>query len=220
MMETSTVRRKIRVILETRVLYLLIIGGYHFNQGTGKNNKRLKSFDEAIPVYQVKGRFFLTSLSHSALRDNKRLKEFIKSMNQLKAQIKLIDEKVRMEASVSGRPSLIMDYPSPIGNGDGYTSLEVLLVSLASCYGTTVKSMITGHLKKEVRDLSIQIEGERSTDHPTKFNWILLSLKIASPDLSLEELTSVSAMAEEKYCPVWAMIKGNAELERELTIGR
>lgn len=140
------------------------------------------------------------------------------SRNKLKAQISLIDEKVKMEGAAPGKAPLITDYPSPIGNGEGYTSLELLLISLASCYGTTVKSMITGHLKKEVRDLSVQIEGERREEHPTRFDRIKLRLNVFSPDLNQEELRTVSALAEEKYCPVWAMVKGNVELERELTV--
>ncbi len=140
------------------------------------------------------------------------------SVKKLNAQIKLIDEKVKMEGSAPGKPPLIMDYPFPIGKGEGYTSLEMLLVSLASCYGTTVKSMITSHLKKEVRDLSIRIEGERREEHPTKFHRIKLCLNIDSPELEQEELVSISALAEEKYCPVWAMIRGNVDVESELII--
>ena len=138
---------------------------------------------------------------------------------KLKAQVSLIDDKVKMEALVPGKPPVIMDYFPPIGCGEGYTPLEILLMSLATCYGTTVKSMLTGHLKKEIRNLSLRVEGDRLAEHPTKFHTIRLSMNVDSPDLQMEELATVAAMAEDRYCPVWAMIDGNVTIKTELTIG-
>jgi len=142
------------------------------------------------------------------------------NISQLKAQVNLIDEKVKMEASIPGKTPIIMDYIPPIGTGEGYTSLEVLLISLAACYGTTIKSLITFRLKKEIRGMSLNIEGDRMTEHPMKFHTIRLLLSIDSPDLQLNELTAIAAIAEEKYCPVWAMIKGDVDIETELNIER
>ena len=138
---------------------------------------------------------------------------------QLNAQVHLIDDKVKMKAHVPGKPPVIMDYFPPIGKGEGYTPLEILLMSLATCYGTTVKSMLTGHLRKEIRNLTLFAEGDRLKEHPTKFHTIRLTMNVDSPDLNMEELTSVAAMAEEKFCPVWAMIEGNVAVETKLTIG-
>ena len=138
---------------------------------------------------------------------------------RLNAQVNLIDDKVKMEAFVPGKPPVIMDYFPPIGRGEGYTPLEILLISLATCYGTTLKFMLTSHLKKEIKDLSLHVEGDRKINHPTKFHTIRLSMNVNSPDLQMEELTSVAKMVEEKYCPVWAMIEGNVTIKTVLTIG-
>ncbi len=137
---------------------------------------------------------------------------------QMNAEIALIDDKVKMEALIPGKAPLIMDYVPPLGRGEGYTPLELLMVSLGTCYGTTLKFLLAGQLKKDIRDLSVRVEADRATEHPTKFDAIRLIMNVDSPDLTMEELTAAAALAEEKYCPVWAMIKGNAEVKTELTI--
>jgi len=137
---------------------------------------------------------------------------------QMNAEIALIDDKVKMEALIPGKLPLTMDYVPPLGRGEGYTPLELLMVSLGTCYGTTLKFILAGQLQKDIRGLTVRVEADRATAHPTKFDTIRLILNVDSPDLTMEILTAAAALAEEKYCPVWAMIKGNASIETKLTI--
>jgi uncharacterized OsmC-like protein len=42
---------------------------------------------------------------------------------------------------------------------------------------------------------------------------IFIDINIGSSDVTEADIKKVLEMAEEKYCPVWAMVKGNVKVE-------
>jgi putative redox protein len=52
------------------------------------------------------------------------------------------------------------------------------------------------------------------------FTRIILAFELTSPDAMDEDLRRSIELTEEKYCPVWAMIKGNVEIETPFVILR
>lgn len=138
--------------------------------------------------------------------------------NYLEASVNLINQKAKFECRVDGKEPIIVDYIPPLGDGEGYTSLELLLVSLASCFGSTVKFMMNSHLKKPVEGLRVNISGIRRKEHPTSFESMKLKLVINSSDIEPEALEKTIQIAKETFCPVWAMVKNNVEISTEYTI--
>ncbi len=134
-------------------------------------------------------------------------------MNHLKASAELINEKAKFKCTVDGRDPIIVDYVPPLGDGEGYTSLELLLLSLATCFGSTVKFMLAEQMKKRIDGLRIQAAGVRREEHPTSFETIRLELIFKTPELKPEELERVMQMAKDIYCPVWAMLKTAVPIE-------
>lgn len=132
--------------------------------------------------------------------------------NVLKVSAELINHKVKFSCKVDGKPPVITDYTPPLGDGEGYTSLELLLLSLASCFATTVKFILTGPMKKTVSAIKTTASGSRRTEHPTCFKKIELFLDIEADELGTEELEQVIKAAEDSICPVYALIRGNAEI--------
>ena len=136
----------------------------------------------------------------------------------LEASAQLINQKVKFKCQVEGKEPVIVDYIPPYGDGEGYTSLELLLLSLASCFGSTVKMMLNGHLKREVKALSVRANGTRREEHPTCFDSIELKLEIDAPGLEAETLEKTIRVAKDTLCPVWAMLKNNVDIHTDYTL--
>ena len=130
----------------------------------------------------------------------------------LNASAELINRRAKFSCSVEGKEPIISDYIPPLGDGEGYTSLELLLLSLASCFATSVKFILAGTMKKTVSALKVSASGSRRTEHPTCFETIELFLDIKSEELKAHELEQAVKAAEESICPVYAMIRGNTEI--------
>jgi putative redox protein len=79
--------------------------------------------------------------------------------NELCATMVLANEKVRFRAAVEGQDPISVDYVPPLGDGQGYTSLELLLISMGSCLGTGIKAIVEGRMKKPIRALSVRASG-------------------------------------------------------------
>jgi len=124
---------------------------------------------------------------------------------KLAVSLELIDEKVRFAGTAEGQPPVYIDYLPPIGTSEGYTSLELLLLSLASCMSTSIMLFLRrmGH---RVDALRVAAEAERQQEHPTILTQIHLRFFLVSPDVMLTDFEKVLAMSEERFCPVYSMI--------------
>jgi putative redox protein len=130
----------------------------------------------------------------------------------LHAAVKLVNDRLKFAGLVDNNEPVSIDYIAPLGDNSGYTSLELLLLSLNSCVGSAVLTFLR-KMKKKITGCEIHSTGLRKEDHPTGFKHILLNISIDSPDVTDAEMNKVIQMSEEKYCPVWSMLKGNVEIE-------
>jgi putative redox protein len=130
---------------------------------------------------------------------------------ELNSTIVLINEKLQFEATVDGNVPISIDYTPPLGDNLGYTSLELLLLSLSSCIGSSVLTFLR-KMRKKIAGCEIHARGVRREEHPTCFKTIYLSVILISNDTNEEDFDKVLKLSEETYCPVWAMLKGNVEI--------
>lgn len=130
---------------------------------------------------------------------------------ELETSILLVNDKLHFEGSVNGQKPISIDYVAPLGDDNGYTSLELLLLSLSSCLGSAVLVFLR-RMQKTITGLEIKARGYRKDQHPTCFYKIILMLELKSSNTGLEEAEKVIGLAEATYCPVWAMLKGNTEI--------
>jgi putative redox protein len=131
---------------------------------------------------------------------------------ELTASIQLINEKLHFCGNVLGNEPISIDYTPPLGDNLGYTSLELLLLSLSSCIGSSVLVFLR-KMKKNITGFEINAKGIRKEEHPTGFKTIYLEITLNSKDTTKEDLDKVIKLSEETYCPVWSMIKGNVTIE-------
>lgn len=123
----------------------------------------------------------------------------------------LIDEKVRFDAVARDNPSVQCDFFPPIGTGQGYTGLEVLLMGLAVCSATTVVYLLrkTG---REVTGCEVAAKGHTRELPEVGFDTASLHFNLSSPDLTGGDVERALETARDSACPVWQMVKGNFDV--------
>ncbi len=109
-------------------------------------------------------------------------------------------------AAGDGEHTVTMDYPLEPGQAvAGLTPLKLLLASLAGCIGNTVP-MLLAKRGQPVRALEVKATGHRRDEHPTVFTGIDVEF-VLHGDLDPEVVEHCITVADEKLCPVWAMIR-------------
>jgi putative redox protein len=137
--------------------------------------------------------------------------------DQMEATVTLTNAKVQFIGKTRSNPAVVMDYFPPIGDGQGYTGLELLLVSLAGCVGTSVVGILR-KMKKTITGFKVNAQGIRRQQHPTSFQKIFLEFVVDSPDAQEADVQKAIRLSEESICPVWAMLKNNVEVVSKIKI--
>jgi putative redox protein len=130
---------------------------------------------------------------------------------ELQASLILINDRLHFNGIVDNNEPVSIDYTPPLGDSLGYTSLELFLLSLGSCLGSSVLTLLR-RMKKDISEFSINMKGIRKTEHPTGFKTIAIEMKISTSNASDAEIAHVLKLSEDTYCPVLAMIKGNVDV--------
>lgn len=141
----------------------------------------------------------------------------INKSKELKVSLNLVNDKVHFEGNVAGNNPISIDYVPPFGDNLGYTSLELLLLSLSSCLGSSVLILLR-RMQKNITGFSINSTGIRKEEHPTGFKTIVMELSLKSSNTTEEDLRKTIKLSEDTLCPVWSMIKGNVEIIVNTTI--
>lgn len=129
----------------------------------------------------------------------------IDKSKQLTASLNLVNNRLLFEGLVDCNKPIAIDYIPPFGDNLGYTSLELMLLSLSSCVGTALLVFLRRQ-GKAIENFSIKSEGTRRQAHPTAFEEIHLHINIKSANLTSEEFETTLTLVESA-CPVWFMIK-------------
>lgn len=137
--------------------------------------------------------------------------------NVLEANVNLINNKLHFLGKSGNNEPVHIDYISPLGDNEGYMSLQLFLLSLASCAGSSVLTFLR-KMRKTIDGCQIRATGIRRAEHPLSFEKITLEFVVRSADILEPDIQKVIDLSEETYCPVWAMIKGNVDVETKITI--
>lgn len=136
---------------------------------------------------------------------------------QVTASIVLLNNRLHFRGTVDENEPISIDYTPPLGDNQGYTSLELFLLSFSTCVGSAVLTFLR-KMNKTINAFNIDSTGIRREIHPTGFKSVHLAIELDSPDTTEAEFNKVLKLAEDTYCPLWAMIKGNVEVEVSLKI--
>jgi putative redox protein len=133
--------------------------------------------------------------------------------------VSLTNDKVQFTGVSKSNPdrAIDFDYKAPIGDGEGYNGLELLLMSLAGCSGTAVVYLLR-KMGKDVSGLQVNAQGVKRSQPPLKFEKISLEFILHSRDAKDADIQRALHLAEESVCPVWQMIKNNVEVRSGFSI--
>ena len=111
-----------------------------------------------------------------------------------------------------------IDYIPPFGEDDGFTPLELLMVSLASCSGQTIQLLLK-KMGKTIEQLEVLAQGNRRMDkHPTIISDINLQFNLKGEKLDAPSVENAIKMSENQFSPVWAMLKSNVAITWKYSI--
>jgi putative redox protein len=136
---------------------------------------------------------------------------------QLEVIVHSTNQRLGYTTALRTHPPIPIDYVPPLGDGKGYTPLEMLLMSLGACSGGTI-GLLLRKMGKTVESVKVNVKGTRREQHPTSFQKIHLEFTVTSGDTKDADMQKSIGLAEESVCPVWAMVKGNAEITHEYKI--
>ena len=97
--------------------------------------------------------------------------------------VNLINDKVQFSGISPANPDcpIVFDYKPPIGDGNGYNGLELLLMSFAGCSGTAIVFLLR-KMGKDVSGLKVNAKGMKSDQPPVKFEKIFIEYILSSKD--------------------------------------
>jgi putative redox protein len=137
--------------------------------------------------------------------------------DQLLVSLSLINDKLNFIGKADGDMTVSIDYIQPYGDNLGFTSLELLLMSLSSCYGSSMLLLLR-KMGKSIEGFEIQASGKRRSVHPTSFEKIILEVTIKSEDVIPEDIAKVAKISEDSLCPVYDMLRNNVEIQTKFSI--
>jgi putative redox protein len=136
--------------------------------------------------------------------------------NELSAKV-VFQEKVRFAGQVRSKPPAVIDYLPPLSHGAGLMPLELLLLSLAGCSGQTVIGLLR-MMEQPVQGLEVKACGQCRHERPTIFTSIGLEFVVHGADIDPALVARAMALAEERYGPVWAMLKAGTKITSSFRI--
>jgi putative redox protein len=95
---------------------------------------------------------------------------------------------------------------------EGYTPMELLLTSLAGCSGQVTVGLLK-RMGQEVEGLTVHARGTKKEIHPAVFTSIELDFEFRGGKLDAASVEKALALSEDRYCPVWAMLKTAAPIK-------
>lgn len=114
--------------------------------------------------------------------------------------------KYLLEATNATGLKLNIDNTADHGGGNGFSPMETMLTALPACSAMDVISILEKK-RKTITNLEIEVQAERSEEHPKVFTSAKIIYKLQSPDARLEDLERSVELSKEKYCSVSAMFE-------------
>lgn len=119
---------------------------------------------------------------------------------------------LQFEAEDDHKHKIVVDTYREMGGFDqGFTPMDLLLVSLAGCMGMDIVAILQKKGGK-IDHFWIESEGVRAEDHPHKYTKITVRIK-CDGDYRREDLVRAFELSRDKYCSVTATLGSNPELE-------
>jgi len=114
-------------------------------------------------------------------------------------------------ATASGHGLVVEGKPDEPRPTSGPGPMELMLVSLATCAGSTMRDILTG-MRQPFRRLVVRVWGERAPEPPRVWTRIRLLYQVAG-EVVPHRLERAERLTDTRYCSASVMLSQVAELE-------
>lgn len=108
--------------------------------------------------------------------------------------------------------------PAVGGDRSGFSPMELMLISLASCTAMDVISILRKK-RQDVSHFEVKVEAERAEEHPKVFTDILLTYIVNGVSVDPTAVERSIELSLTKYCPAHAMLSQAVTIRHEYEIG-
>ena len=129
----------------------------------------------------------------------------------------VLQEGLRFEALNAQGVSVTLDAGPPLGEGAGMSPMELLLVALGGCTAMDVISVLRKK-RQEVTDYRVEIGGVRAAEYPKPYTDISIRHVVTGRDLSEDAVRRSIELSEQKYCPIYDMLRKAATISSTFDI--
>jgi len=110
-------------------------------------------------------------------------------------------------------PSITID-----GNTEeGPTPMEALLLAAAGCAGADVVSILK-KMKVGLETVSIDLVGERRTEHPKRYTGLKYVFRFAGEGVELSKAERAVNLSLDKYCSVLHSLNPDIKVDHEIEL--
>jgi putative redox protein len=93
----------------------------------------------------------------------------------------------------------------------GPTPMEAVLQAGAVCCAMDTVAILNKR-RKTIERFEIEVNGERSAEHPRVFKTITVMFRFWGPNLTQNEVETAAHLSDEKYCSVLNMLKPTVQV--------
>jgi len=123
-----------------------------------------------------------------------------------------LDDIVNYAAQARSNPEVAVDGFPPCGAGNGYTPLELLLISLSSSVCSSLAIILREQMKRNVISIKARAKGYVRDEHPKVISNIDLELYIVSSDTEGADIGKALKDMQDSLCPVWVMLNDSIKI--------
>lgn len=136
---------------------------------------------------------------------------------QAEVTVCLTNQKVQFTGVSNSNPDrpIAFDYVPPLGDGQGYKGLELLLMSFAGCVSTAIVVLLR-RMGKNITGFKMNVAGIRR-EQPLSLQKICFEVVLESKDAVESDIEAVIKQAEA-ISPVWITLKNSVEVASEYKI--
>lgn len=133
-------------------------------------------------------------------------------MSNLSIEIKRTNQKVHFEGISKDHKDIAIpfDFAQPIGDGNGFLGLELLLMSFTGCVSTVIVFLL-GRSGKHISSYTAKADAIRK-EHPLSLSEIHFHIRIESTDIRDVDIAYAIKQAED-ISPVWLAVKNNVTVK-------
>lgn len=104
-----------------------------------------------------------------------------------------------------------------LGAPEGFSPMEMLLISLAGCTGLDVSSILV-KMRQPLKEMKMRVRGLRREEHPRIYTQIEVEYLFVGAGLDPKAIEQAIALSEERYCSVSGMLREAAAIHSSYSI--